>query len=184
MTLPPGGDERTPNERLQKPPVLENWALGVGLVILIALLGHLLNQQQASPQLANGGAPVPSLTTPESKIPDHVETPVETKTDVAAHSVTARHLEVPKRSPVMYRVAHKHRLHDCHGTLTFTQKELRFESDQPQDSFVARLDDVIVQGDVLRVRDKTWRFAFADGVSAARVFENWKTGTLRAASRR
>lgn len=78
----------------------------------------------------------------------------------------------------MYLVTHKHRLRDCHGTLTFTRAALQFESDEPEDAFALGLADVSVEGDALHIRDKTWRFGFPDGVHAERIFQDWKTGTL------
>jgi hypothetical protein len=178
MTLPPADEEQTPDGHIQKPRGAERWGLGVGLLILVALLGHLLNQQ-ASKQPADGGVgPVPGPTTADT------ETAAETKTEAAQQSPTPRNSQTPKRSQAVYTVAHKHRLRDCHGTLTFTQAGLRFESDEPQDSFAVRLDEVTVEGDALRIRNKAWRFEFEDGVSAERIFQDWKTGTLRPASSR
>ena len=80
---------------------------------------------------------------------------------------------------VVYMVAHKHRLRDCHGKLTFTRKGLRFDSDEPEDSFDVALDDVTIEGDVLRIRNKPWRFEFTDGVRVERIFDDWKAGTLQ-----
>jgi len=86
----------------------------------------------------------------------------------------------PKTAPsrVVYMVTHKHRLRDCHGTLTFTRNGLRFDSDEPQDSFDVGRDDVTINGDVLRIRDKSWRFDFSDGVRGDRLFSAWRAGTL------
>jgi hypothetical protein len=67
--------------------------------------------------------------------------------------------------------------------LTFTREGLRFESDEPEDSFAVGRDDVTVEGDALRIRDKTWRFQFDDTVRAERIFQDWKSGTLRLVSR-
>ena len=64
----------------------------------------------------------------------------------------------PQRSQLVYLVTHKHRLRDCHGTLTFTRAALQFESDEPEDAFALGLADVSVEGDALDIRDKTWRF--------------------------
>jgi hypothetical protein len=178
MTLPPA-DDQNPNGRIQKPRGAERWALGVGLLILVALLGHLLNQQQASKQTADSGVePVPKPSAADTK------TAAETKTEAAQQSPTPRNPQTRKRSQAVYTVTHKHRLRDCHGTLTFTQEGLRFESDEPQDSFAVRLDEVTVEGDALRIRNNAWRFEFEDGVSAERIFQDWKTGTLRPASSR
>jgi hypothetical protein len=44
------------------------------------------------------------------------------------------------------------------------------------------LDDVTIEGDVLRIRDKEWRFEFDGGVRAERIFQDWKTGILRPVS--
>ena len=41
------------------------------------------------------------------------------------------------------------------------------------------LNDVTIEGDSLRIGNKMWRFEFDDAVSAERIFQNWKTGTLR-----
>jgi hypothetical protein len=67
--------------------------------------------------------------------------------------------------------------------LTFTPEALRFESDDAQDSFAVTVNEVSIDGDALRIRNKTWRFEFVDGVSAERTFQSWKAATLRAASR-
>ena len=80
---------------------------------------------------------------------------------------------------VVYMVTHKHRLRDCHGSLTFTRKGLRFDSDEPEDSFDVALDEVTIEGDVLSIRNKPWRFEFTDGVRGERVFKDWKAGTLQ-----
>ncbi len=80
---------------------------------------------------------------------------------------------------VVYMVTHKHRLRDCHGRLTFTRKGLRFDSDEPEDSFDVALDEVTIEGDVLRIRNKPWRFEFNDGVRVERLFNDWKAGTLQ-----
>jgi hypothetical protein len=180
MTVPPAY-EQIPNGGSQKPRRTELWAFAMGLLILVALLGHLVNQQRASKQPANandGVEPVPGPTTAETN------TAVETKTEAPQQNPTPRNPAPPKRSQVVYSVRHKHRLRDCHGTLTFTQEGLRFESDEPQDSFAVRLDEVTVEGGALRIRDKTWRFELDDGTSAERIFEAWKTGTLRPGSSR
>jgi hypothetical protein len=68
--------------------------------------------------------------------------------------------------------------------LTFTQDGVRFQSDEPQESFAVRLDEVAVEGDALRIGGKTWRFGFDDGISAHRILQDWKTGTLRRAPSR
>ena len=83
---------------------------------------------------------------------------------------------------VVYMATHKHRLRDCHGSLTFTRQRLRFDSDEPEDSFEAALGEVTIEGDVLRIRDKAWRFEIDGGVPAERVFQDWKAGTLRTVS--
>ena len=80
---------------------------------------------------------------------------------------------------VVYMVTHKHRLRDCHGRLTFTRKGLRFDSDEPEDSFDVALDEVTIEGDVLRIRNKPWQFEFNNGVRVERLFKDWKAGTLQ-----
>ena len=166
MTLPPEHDEQTATGLTQKPRQAERWVFAAGVVILLGLLGHLVNQPPAAKRTANSG--VESARAP---------TAPETKTEAAPPSPTPRNPQTPKRSQAVYTVAHKHRLRDCHGTLTFTQEGLRFESDEPQDSFAVRLDEVTVEGDALRIRNNAWRFEFEDGVSAERILQDWKTGT-------
>jgi len=176
MTSTPPNGEPTRDTRIKKPRRPEAWALLAGLLILLALLGHLLNQQ-ASKREANSrveSAPLPA--------------PPETKTETAPQSPTpgqsaGSNPATPKASRVVYRVTHKHRLRDCHGSLTFTREGLRFQSDEPEDSFAVGRDDVTVEGDTLRIRDKTWRFQFDDTVRAERIFQDWKNGTLRLVSR-
>jgi len=94
---------------------------------------------------------------------------------------TRRNAAKPSAAPmrVVYMVTHKHRLRDCHGRLTFTPKGLRFDSDEPADSFDVALDEVTIEGDVLRIRNKPWRFEFNDGVRVERLFKDWKAGTLQ-----
>ena len=48
---------------------------------------------------------------------------------------------------------------DC--AATFTRDGLRCDSDKPQHSFGIRRDDVTIDGDVARIRDKSWRFESA-----------------------
>jgi hypothetical protein len=149
----------------------------VGVLILLGLFGHLWNQQRASNQTANRGvepAPAPPKTETQPEATPPRATPRQSATKTAT----------PQRSQVAYVVTHKHRLRDCHGTLTFTRDAVRFESDEPQDSFTVARDNVTVEGDALRIRDKTWHFEFNDAaVRAERLFADWKAGTLRAASR-
>ena len=147
----------------------------VSVLIVLGLLGHLLNQQRSKPSansesLQRESAPAPAAG--------------ETKTEAAQQRATPRQnagnsADPRKPSQVMYRVTHKHRLRDCHGTLTFTREGLRFDSDEPQDSFAVRRDDVTIEGDVLRIRDKMWRFEFEGSIRAERIFQDWKSGTLR-----
>jgi hypothetical protein len=40
------------------------------------------------------------------------------------------------------------------------------------------LADVTIEGDVLRIRNRPWRFEFKDGVRVERLFKEWKAGTL------
>lgn len=132
----------------------------MGVLILLGLFGHILNQQSSS---------APSAA--ETKPPTVQQSP--TPRQRAENTGDTR-----KRSQVVYVVTHKHRLRDCHGTLTFTRAALQFESDEPEDAFAVGLADVSVEGDALHIRDKTWRFGFPDGAHAERIFQDWKTGTL------
>lgn len=47
-----------------------------------------------------------------------------------------------------------------------------------------RLEDWTIEGDVLRIRDKMWRFDFDDANRAERVFRDLKNGTLEEVSLR
>jgi len=60
--------------------------------------------------------------------------------------------------------------------LTFTRNRLRFESDEPEDSFDVARDDVTVERDALRIGGKLWRFDFSDDVHVERLFSDWKAG--------
>ena len=177
MTPTPPNDEPTPDTRIKKPRRPEAWALLAGLLILLPLLGHLLNQQHASKREANSRV--------ESARPP---APPGTNTETAPQRPTPRQSAgnnpaTSKPSRAVYMVTHKHRLRDCHGSLTFSREGLRFESDEPDDSFVVGRDDVTVEGKTLRIRDKTWRFQFDDAVRAERIFRDWKSGTVRLVSR-
>jgi hypothetical protein len=168
MSLPQAHDEQIPDGRIQKTRGAERWVFAVGVLILLGLLGHVLNQQRATTRTSDthvASAPMPA--------------PAETKPDATQQSPITHKAERPNGSRVTYTVTHKHRLRDCHGTLTFTREGLRFESDEPQDSFAVRLNDVTIEGDGLRIANKTWRFEFDGAVSAERILQDWKTGTLR-----
>ena len=148
----------------------------MGVLILLGLFGHILNQQRVTRRTPDTGA---SQRQQSSSAPSAAET----KTPTVHQSPTPRqHTEntgdTRKRSQFVYVVTHKHRLRDCHGTLTFTRAALQFESDEPEDAFAVGLADVSVEGNALHIRDKTWRFGFPDGVPAERILQDWKTGTL------
>jgi hypothetical protein len=167
---PPGGEQSTG----AKPRRVAGWVLlAVGALILGGLLVRLLNQQRTSNETPDIAAV--ERTQPESApVPGTEARPSDTTRGNDAG------IAKPKTAPtrVAYMVTHKHRLRDCHGTLTFTRNGLRFDSDEPQDSFDVRRDDVTINGDVLRIRDKAWRFEFKDGVQGDRLFSAWKAGTL------
>jgi len=176
MTAPsdPPRDEQHSNGGIQKPPRAEGWLLAVGVLILMGLLGHLLNQQRTStrtpdidavepPQRESAPAPNPELRPSDAP-----------RRDIG----TLKPKTAPARAE--YIVSHKHRLRDCHGTLTFTRNRLRFESDEPEDSFDVGRDDVTVERDALRIGDKLWRFDFSDDVRVERLFSDWKAGNLPA----
>jgi hypothetical protein len=147
--------------------------LSVGALILVGLLGHLLNQQRTSNE-------TPDIAAVERTQPESAPVPgTEARPSDIGRRNDASTLK-PKTAPtrVVYMVTHKHRLRDCHGTLTFTRNRLRYDSDEPQDSFNVRRDDVTIEGDVLRIRNRPWRFEFNDGIRVERVFNDWKAGTL------
>ena len=146
----------------------------VSVLIVLGLLGHLLNQQRSKPS-ANSE----SLQRESAPAPAAPETKTEAAQQRAPRQNAGNSADPRKPSQVVYAVTHKHRLRDCHGTLTFTREGLRFESDEPQDSFAVRRNDVTIEGDVLRIRDKMWRFEFEDSTRAERIFQDWKSGTLR-----
>lgn len=172
MTVPPDPprEQQTSRSDVVKPRAEGGWLLAVGALIVVGLLGHLLNQQRIARKTADlermkrESAPAP---VPEAR-------PLDTtrRNDGAKLKPPA----APTR--VAYMVTHKHRLRDCHGTLTFTRSGLRFDSDEPQDSFDVRREDVTIDGDVVRIRDKTWRFEFRDDVRAERLFSGWKAGAV------
>ena len=164
MALTSAGDEQNIIQaRRPKPLRAEIWTLGVGVLILLGLFGHLFNQQRASRRTPDNGIE------PQRQQSSSAPSAAETKTPTVQQSPSPRQRaentgDARKRSQVVYVVTHKHRLRDCHGTLTFTRAALQFESDEPEDAFAVGLADVSVEGDALHIRDKTWRFAFPDGV--------------------
>ena len=172
--LPPSPTpgEQTHKDGKKKPRRAEGWLLAVGAVILLGLLGHVLNQQRLSRQ-------TPDTADVERRQPE-VSTPAPQPPSVAAPRDAAGDLKRPATPMrVVYMVTHKHRLRDCHGSLTFTRKGLRFDSDEPEDSFDVALDEVTIEGDLVSIRNKPWRFEFTDGVQGERVFKDWKAGTLQ-----
>jgi len=172
MPVPPDAprDQQTPPGDIAKPRGMEMWLLAVGALILVGLLGHLLNQQRTS----NETPDIPAVERESAPVPGTEARPSDaTRRNDAS---TAKPTTAPTR--VAYMVTHRHRLRDCHGTLTLTRNGLRFDSDEPQDSFNVGRDDVTINGDVLRIRDKAWRFEFKDGVRGERLFSDWKAGTL------
>jgi hypothetical protein len=153
------------------------WLLSLGLLVLVGLLGYFLNQQRLAKQ-------APDITAVESTARESTPVPAPEPQP----SDTTRRNDAGTRQPrtpptrVAYMVTHKHRLRDCHGTLTFTRNRLRFASDEPDDSFDVPRDDVTIDGEVLRIRDKPWRFEFTDGVRVERLLSDWKAGTLPSAT--
>ena len=169
----PTPGEQTHKDGKKKPRRAEGWLLAVGAVILLALLGHVLNQQRLSrqtPDTADVERRQPEVSTPAPQPPSSNAAPRDAAGDLKRTPTPVR---------VVYMVTHKHRLRDCHGSLTFTRKGLRFDSDEPEDSFDVAVDEVTIEGDVLSIRNKPWRFEFTDGVRGERVFKDWKAGTLQ-----
>lgn len=179
MTAPPdrSHDEQNHDGSIQKTLRADGWVLTVAVLILLGLLGYLVNQQQSSRR-------TPDIDAVEPAQPDAAAAPnPEPRPSDAPRRDDVGTLK-PKTVPtgVVYTVTHKHRLRDCHGSLTFTRNRLRFESDEPEDSFDVGRDDVTVERDVLRIGDKRWRFDFNDDVRVERLFNDWKAGNLPAAT--
>ena len=141
----------------------------MGALILVGLLGHLINQQQTTKQAADDAAKPPPGDPAPQPAPERPSSDAPRRNEAGTKPVPLQ---------AVYMVTHKHRLRDCHGTLTFTRNRLRYDSDEPQDSFNVRRDDVTIEGDVLRIRNRPWRFEFNDGIRVERVFNDWKAGTL------
>ncbi len=169
MSVPPEHQEPAGEGRIHRPR-REVWALALGVLILFGLFGHLLNQQQASRRADRDAESLresaPTLAGGEAQ-------------NQAAPQTAANTAETLRPLRAVYAVTHRHRLRDCHGTLTFTREGIQFASDAPEDSFAVGRDDVAVEGDALRIHAKTWRFDFHDAVSAESIFQDWKKGTLR-----
>ncbi len=181
MTQPPARDDQTPNTRIQKPRRPEAWALLLGLVILLGLFGFLLKQQQAAKRAANSPVEASRRESPSDAAATESKGQAAQQTPTPRANATKPTAPTPREA--VYRVTHKHRLRDCHGTLTFTRDGLRFDSDEPQDSFTVGRDDVTIEGADMRIHDKTWRFEFDDpAVRAERMFRDWKMGILGPAS--
>ena len=168
-------DEQTHNDGIRKPRQAEGWLLAVGAVILLALLGHVLNQQRLSRQTPDAA----DVERQQRELPPE-PVPQAPPSDAARRNAAGDLKRSTAPTRVVYMVTHKHRLRDCHGSLTFTRKGLRFDSDQPEDSFDVALDEVTIEGDVVRIRNKPWRFEFTDGARVENVFNDWKAGTLQA----
>ena len=169
MTGPPEREQQPGDGRIHKPR-REVWALGLGVLILLGLFGHLLSQQEASKR-ADRDAESRRESAPSPAVGEAQNQPAPQTAPTTA--------DTSKPLRAIYAVTHKHRLRDCHGTLTFTRDGIRFESDAAEDSFAVKRDDVAVEGDALRIHARTWRFDFHDAVSAEMIFQDWKKGTLR-----
>jgi hypothetical protein len=171
---PPSPDEPVASEGTRKPRRAEGWLIVVGALILVALLGHVLNQQRSSKLTTDPGDAA-------STARDSASSPTN---DPQPSDVTPRNdtdTRKPSASPMraVYMVTHKHRLRDCRGTLTFTRNRLRFDSDEPEDSFEVGRDEVTLDGDEVRIRSKPWRFEFNDGTRMERLYIAWKAGILQ-----
>ena len=147
--------------------------LAVGALILLGLLGYVLNEQ------ATRRTPDTDVVERAQRESATVPAPEPPPSGAARRKAAGDPKPTTAPMRVVYMVTHKHRLRDCHGRLTFTRKGLRFDSDEPDDSFDVALDEVTIEGDVLRIRNQPWRFEFNDGVRVERLFNDWKAGTLR-----
>ena len=173
----PRRDDKNSTGGIQKSPRAEAWLLVVGVLMLVGLLGHLVNQQRTSTRTPDIDA---GERTPQE--PASAPTPELRPSDAPPRDDTGTIKPKTAPSRVVHMVTHKHRLRDCHGRLTFTRNRLRFESDEPEDSFDVARDDVTVERDVLHIGDKRWRFDFTDDVRVEALFSEWKAGNLSAAA--
>ena len=145
-----------------------------GVLLLAAVVTWLawpaLDSRQAE-DVTSSGVPVPP---PVQVVP---------KPDPAPEPKLApKPASEPKVGATLARFSakHKHRFRDCEGVLTFTAKTIRFQSEQPDDSFVYSIDQVELDND--GVKDpigKAWHFT-VEGRDMQDVFKRWKAGVLRA----
>ena len=123
--------------------------------------------------VTSSGVPPPVQVVPE---------PTVAPKPVPEPKLTAKPAPEPRLGAVLARFSakHKHRLRDCEGILTFTAKTIRFQSKQPDDSFVYSIDELELDNDGVKDRrGKAWHFAVEDR-DMEDVFKRWKAGVLRA----
>jgi len=109
-------------------------------------------------------APVSARPTEVVSSSTNPAAPLETLT-----SLTAAEISFP--------ATHKHRLRDCHGTLTLSKESIRYKTDNDEDSFDFRITDVSLHDDGIDAGGKRWHFEI-QGQRAEDLFRNWKAGVL------
>jgi hypothetical protein len=123
--------------------------------------------------VTSSGEPPPVQAVPESAVaPKPAPEPkptVKPASEAGPGAVLAR-----------FSAKHKHRLRDCEGILTLTAKTIRFQSQEPEDSFAYSIDQVELDSDGVKDHlGKAWHFT-AEGRDMEDVFKRWKAGALRA----
>jgi hypothetical protein len=150
---------------------------GVAVVLLLAgVVAWLVWPAQKSDNVAavtSSGVPPPVEIVPELAVePKPAPEP----------KPTAKPASESRPGAVLARFSakHKHRLRDCEGILTFTAKTIRFQSEEPDDSFAYSIDQVELDNDGVKDRlGKAWHFT-VEGRDMEDVFKRWKAGALRA----
>jgi hypothetical protein len=148
----------------------------VAVVLLLAgVVAWLVWPAQEPDNLAavtSSGVPPPVQAVPEPAVaPKPAPEPKPTAKPAAESG--------PGAVLARFSAKHKHRLRDCEGILTLTAKTIRFQSQEPDDSFVYSIDQVELDSDGVKDRlGKAWHFT-AEGRDMEDVFKRWKAGALR-----
>lgn len=155
------------------PHVAGRIAVVLFLAVVIAWLARPAQNSHRVEDVTSSGVPPPVQAVPEPTLePKPAPEP----------KLTAKPASEPKLSATLARfpAKHKHRFRDCEGVLTFTAKTIRFQSEQPDDSFVYSIDQVELDNDGVKDRlGKAWHFT-VEGRDMKDVFKRWKAGVLRA----